>query len=464
MTVMLALDDIRTLHYRKDFLKLSGISRFRRFLAIHWLTSLQRTNNLQNEVLHKAIDLLDSYLFLNMIVPMDYAIVALASIILAYEVKIGGDPEDFYAAIPEIGGFYTINQVRNYVNEMKTRSCRCICWSPIALDYYKLYEPALIEFNDEMKQWSGNSKFLEFFSDLARLALKNNSNIPRFDPHEIYEDVGGLQLNEIEVEEEEEVEVGPILQTFAEFIDDEMEDSDTVGYKLVFALVDVNFENEAGYGTPLPPEITLQTISQKWNSIPQNRKDGVLHSEPFHKTDADEMMSQVEAERREQVATAFNDLTENVEDVPEEDEEHAENEDLSEQDAIIEEKLASIQNKRDLMIRMDEIRSSDYCSEYWFRSGVSHYRRAHAVDWMSKLQRQLHWSDNVFYAAVDLLDSYLFVNVIVPSDYEMIGFACLILAHHIRDNANLEEIYQLFPEIGTFYTMNQVMFFYMVEH
>lgn len=37
------------------------------------------------------------------------------------------------------------------------------------------------------------------------------------------------------------------------------------------------------------------------------------------------------------------------------------------------------------MIAMDEIRSSEYCTDFWFRSGVSHFRRAHAVDWMSKV-------------------------------------------------------------------------------
>ncbi|KAM3177266.1 hypothetical protein ACTXT7_004878 [Hymenolepis weldensis] len=232
-----------------------------------------------------------------------------------------------------------------------------------------------------------------------------------------------------------------------------------MGGRLVLTFFETKSENEGDYGAPLPDKLTFERISKKWNLIPQHKKDRVLHSGSFHKTDADEVMERAETERGEQIATAFEIVSANGEDKLDEydvDNEDDEIKDYHEQNVDFEDILAEIKDKRDLMIAMDEIRSSEYCTDFWFRSGVSHFRRAHTVDWMSKLQRDLKWSDNVLYAAVDLLDSYLFVNVIVPSDYEVIAFACLILAHHIRDNVNLEEVFQRFPEFGPFYTLNQV--------
>ncbi|VDO03446.1 unnamed protein product [Rodentolepis nana] len=465
MAVMRILDDIRTSQYRRDYLELSGISGYQRYLAIQWLTS-----------------------------------------------------------------------VRNYVNDMKTRSCRYVCRSPIALDYYNLYESALVEFNDEMKQWiktafqyiyelsltwvplgrvTANSKaalilfliryilrkycdcdapdnncrhrFMEVWpSNLARLtgcrqtgyflhgamnyanllfgssrgmhifnddehcsgeiAFSKYRNSVATDPKLLNpseEDYGfgelyaGIEdLTQIEVDELEDIpeEEPVILQTFAEFA--------------VYVELITPCHNELY-------EIMMRKIIFYRNS--EFHLDGVLHSEAFHKTDVDEAMAMGEAERREQVTTAYNVWSTDVADAQDENCMEFEIEDLAEQNAIVEERLEEIQNKQKLMICMDEIRSSAYCSEFWLRSGVSHYRRAHVVEWISKMQRLLRWSDIAFYAAVDLLDAYLFVNVIVPSDYEMIAFACLILAHHIRDNTNLEEIYRMFPEIGSFYTINQVI-------
>ncbi|KAM7539511.1 hypothetical protein Aperf_G00000046585 [Anoplocephala perfoliata] len=121
MELMTSLDDIRKSRYRKNFLIRSGITAQHREYTIRWLTQCHNYFHLSTEVFHKTIDLLDSYLFLNVIVPMDYKAVAIACMSLAYEFKSNGNPEDIYTRLPSIGGFYTTGQVKivfQYVLEL----------------------------------------------------------------------------------------------------------------------------------------------------------------------------------------------------------------------------------------------------------------------------------------------------------------------------------------------------------
>ncbi|KAM7541440.1 hypothetical protein Aperf_G00000046567 [Anoplocephala perfoliata] len=444
--------------------------------------------NVWAEVFHKAIDLLDSYLFVNAIVPMDYEMVAVACVALAYEFKAGENPEVIYAKFPPVGGFYTIGQIRNYAYEMKMRSGRWLCRCPTPLDYYALYEFALTEFEDELGLWVKTAfyyilelamPFVEFCKitscakaalvlHLIRYILRKNCDCDQF--------YGMCEHHFMDVWPPRLVRLTQCTQS-RYFLKGVRKYAETLlniehprfGRDNIF---ESDFdEHEAEVDGEPPPFIKVVWTSDEEIAL-EATEDEEYEGDDGDNDDDDN----------------YGDFGEdgNDDDIDDDEEEEDEDEDddgqESDYDVPLPDQLSTdlVQHKATTMPHraVDRYRTETVkvLTDVDVLGGNGNLSGAELAMELaqenedeedegntSQLLAEIHdcqgflnvWAE-VFHKAIDLLDSYLFVNAIVPMDYEMVAVACVALAYEFKAGGNPEVIYAKFPPVGGFYTIGQI--------